>query len=118
LLGQAEKEESFIKIGDCANILPIQKDHFNLTVNDNIGPNSLYVNEPKLPIQRKSSDLSDEERDQINDSLARVIAEENLKGKFSSEQRKISMGASDSCDSYTKFETPRTSSRFFNTKNN
>jgi hypothetical protein len=86
-------------------------------VYDNIGPHSHYVNEPKLPIHRISTDLSDEERDQIDNSLARVLAERNFKEKFSSEHRKISMGASDSCDSYRKFETPRSSSRFFNDKN-
>jgi hypothetical protein len=53
----------------------------------------------------------------MDDSLARVLSEGITKEKYSGEQRKVSMGASDSGDSYRKFETPRTISRFSNDKN-
>jgi hypothetical protein len=101
-LAQAEKEESFIKMNDSF------KENLILNVNDNTGNTTLKI-ETRNENRRNSFD-SDEERDIMDDNVAGMLGDSKSKER-SNDLRKVSL-ASDSGDSYRKFETPRTITRF------
>ena len=84
------------------------KENLILNVNENTGNMALKIE--TINENRRNSFDSDEERDIMGDNVARMLEDSKSKER-SSDMRKVSL-ASDSGDSYRKFETPRTITRF------